>query len=228
MRYKEARNYKKRLVKGTLTQAHRRRVQQVIEEGPHGMWRLTKWARNRDGAYERGITPSLKQLDGTVAETVDEKASAFQATFFPQPPPADLSDTINFNYPDPIDFPPIIAHEIEEAVRSAKAGKAPGEDGIPNSLWHKLIGLPLIINTLVQLFNACVRVGYNPTHFSKSITVVLRKGGERDFQLAKSYRPVALLNTIGKFLESVIARRISYAVEFGYRRVSTDKLRAKS
>jgi hypothetical protein len=30
IRYKEARNYKKRLVKGTLTQAHRRRVQQVI------------------------------------------------------------------------------------------------------------------------------------------------------------------------------------------------------
>ncbi|OQD75645.1 hypothetical protein PENDEC_c006G04633 [Penicillium decumbens] len=105
MRYKEARNYKKRLVKGTLTQAHRRRVQQVIEEGPHGMWRLAKWARNRDGAYERGITPSLKQLDGTVAETVDEKASAFQAAFFPQPPPADLSDTTNFNYPDsPLSF----------------------------------------------------------------------------------------------------------------------------
>jgi len=83
MRYKEARNNKKRLVKGTLTQAHRRRVQQVIEEGPHGMWRLAKWARNRDGAYERGITPSLKQLDGTVAETVDEKASAFPSGILP-------------------------------------------------------------------------------------------------------------------------------------------------
>jgi hypothetical protein len=91
------------------------------------MWRLAKLARNRDGAYERGITPSLTQLDGTVAGTVDEKAPAFRAAFFPQPPLADLSDTTNFNYPHPIDFPPIIAHEIEEAVRSAKAGKAPGE-----------------------------------------------------------------------------------------------------
>ncbi|KAJ5819485.1 hypothetical protein N7474_005076 [Penicillium riverlandense] len=34
-----------------------------------------------------------------------------------------------------------------------------------------------------------------------------------DYQLAKSYRPVALLNTLGKFLEAVVARRISYAVE---------------
>ncbi|KAJ5820628.1 reverse transcriptase [Penicillium riverlandense] len=60
------------------------------------------------------------------------------------------------------------------------------------------------MNTLLQLFNACVRLGYSPTHFRKSITVVLRKGGERDFQLAKSYRPVAPLNTLGKFLESAV------------------------
>jgi hypothetical protein len=42
---------------------------------------------------------------------------------------------------------------------------------------------------------------------------VLRKAGDRDYQVAKSYRPVALLNTIAKFLESIVARRISYAVE---------------
>ncbi|KAJ5377092.1 hypothetical protein N7509_013978 [Penicillium cosmopolitanum] len=81
MRYKEARNYKKSLVKVTLTQAHRRRVQQIIEKGPHGMWHLAKCACNRDGAYECDITPSLKQTDGPFAETVDEKALAFQAAF---------------------------------------------------------------------------------------------------------------------------------------------------
>lgn len=43
--------------------------------------------------------------------------------------------------------------------------------------------------------------------------MVLRKQGKSDYQLAKSYRPVALLNTLGKFLEAVIARRISYAME---------------
>lgn len=42
---------------------------------------------------------------------------------------------------------------------------------------------------------------------------MLRKPGKKDYQIAKSYRPVALLNTLGKFLEAVIARRISYAVE---------------
>lgn len=43
--------------------------------------------------------------------------------------------------------------------------------------------------------------------------MVLCKAGDRDYQKAKSYRPVTLLNTIAKILESIIARRISYAVE---------------
>ncbi|KAI3184976.1 hypothetical protein DTO027I6_9891 [Penicillium roqueforti] len=217
MCYSEARNKKTRLVQKTLSRAHRRRVQQVIEDGPQGMWRLAKWARNRDGAYEKGITPSLKvqdpQAPGTLAETIEQKAEAFRTAFFPQPPPACLSDTVSFQYPPPIEFPPVTAQEIQEAVRGAKAGKAPGEDGIPNSLWHKLIEIPVILETLVQLFNACVYTGHNPSHFQRSITVVLRKQGKSDYQLAKSYRPVALLNTLGKFLEAVIARRISYAVE---------------
>jgi hypothetical protein len=178
---------------------------------------LAKWARNRDGAYEKGITPSLKiqdpQMPGTLAETVEQKAEAFRTAFSPKPPPADLSDTDSFQYPQQIEFPAVTAQEIQEAVRGAKAGKAPGEHGIPNSLWHKLIEIPVILETVVQLFNACINTGYNPSHFQPSITVMLRKQGKSDYQLAKSFRPVALLNTLRKFLEAVVARRISYAAE---------------
>ncbi|KAF7116131.1 hypothetical protein CNMCM5793_004151 [Aspergillus hiratsukae] len=181
------------------------------------MWRLAKWARKRDGAYEKGLTPSLqiqdRQTQGELAETVDQKAEAFRVTFFQQPPLADLSDIVSFNYLQPIEFPPITAQKIQEAVRTAKAGKASGEDGILNSLWHKLIDIPLILQVLGQLFNACMRARFNPSHFQHPITVVLRKEGKSDYQLAESYRPVALLNALGKFVEAVVAQRISYAVE---------------
>jgi hypothetical protein len=43
--------------------------------------------------------------------------------------------------------------------------------------------------------------------------VTLRKGGLRDFRQPKSYRLVALLNTLGKILESIVATRIVWAVE---------------
>jgi Reverse transcriptase (RNA-dependent DNA polymerase) len=45
------------------------------------------------------------------------------------------------------------------------------------------------------------------------ITVVLRKDSERDFRILDSCRPVALLNTLGKLLESIVATRLSYMIE---------------
>lgn len=212
--YSIERNNKARIVKRRLSKGHRRRVQEAIERGPRGMWQLAKWARNRQGSYERGITPSLKTNDGTLAETVDEKAGAFKTAFFPTPPPADLSDIENFEYPlDQIFFPPVIPHEVEQAILATGPNRAPGDDTWPNSLWHKLIKIPSVLEVLTTLFDACLRIGYNPQHFQQSITVVLRKAGDRDYQLAGSYRPVALINTLAKYLEAVVAKRISYAVE---------------
>jgi hypothetical protein len=127
------------------------------------------------------------------------------------PPEADLEDIESAEYPEPIDFPPIQEDEIAEAIRQAPADKAPGEDGIPNKIWRILA--PVITPALQHLFNACIRLGYNPEHFQQSVTVALRKEGERDFRILDSYRPVALLNTLGKFLEFIMATRLSYIIE---------------
>ncbi|KAG0157846.1 hypothetical protein PDIDSM_5357 [Penicillium digitatum] len=202
--YKAARNRKTRLIKIALRRYH-------ADE---------QMGKKSAGAYDQGVTPSIK-IPGGLAETVEEKAAAFQQAFFPVPPPADLSDidskVINHDPTEinrgPIRFPEITHQEIKQAVKASPPDKAPGEDGLPNSLWHKLIEIPTVLDTISRIYNACIRLGTNPTHFQKSITVVLRKAGKRDYQLAKSYRPVALLNTLGKFLEAVVARRISYAVE---------------
>lgn len=57
-------------------------------------------------------------------------------------------------------------------------------------------------------------MGYYPSHFKTSVTVVLRKpAGERDYTQAKSYRPIAILNTIGKIFETIMAQRLSYMTE---------------
>ncbi len=49
--------------------------------------------------------------------------------------------------------------------------------------------------------------------FRESITVVLRKPAKGDYTQPKSYRPIALLNTLGKALEKIMATRISWAAE---------------
>ena len=43
--------------------------------------------------------------------------------------------------------------------------------------------------------------------------MVLRKPGKPDYSDPAAYRPIALLNTIGKVLEAIVARRISDLAE---------------
>ena len=134
--------------------------------------------------------------------------------FFPQPPEADLSDLLHATEPPQLNFPSISIDEVKDAIKRVPADKAPGPDGLPNRVWKILMNsCDDFINVVTNIFDICVRTGYNPRYFQESIIFTLRKGGPRDFRLPKSYRPIALIQTLGKLLESVVAARISFAVE---------------
>jgi hypothetical protein len=49
--------------------------------------------------------------------------------------------------------------------------------------------------------------------FRHSKTVVLRKPQKPTYDVAKAYRPIALLNTLGKVLEKIVTRRVSALAE---------------
>ncbi|GES66033.1 hypothetical protein ATETN484_0014000100 [Aspergillus terreus] len=205
--YKDARNHKTHLVRKTLRNGHRQRVQEVTEDD-RGLWKLSKWARNRSTGA--ATTPTL-EFQGQTMRTPEAKAAAFRETFFPRPPPADLSNIGSFSYPEGLPFPLVTVEEVRHAIKRAPADKTPGDDGIPNRVLHWV--LPIIDIYLTDLFNACLSAGYNPRHFQVSVTMVLRKPGKSKYTEPKAFRPVSLLNTIGKALESVVAQRLSYAVE---------------
>ena len=107
--------------------------------------------------------------------------------------------------------PPITPREFQKAILGAKAGKAPGNTGIPNQVLHLALGAlqPILLPTM----DFCLKHGIHPNNWKTSITVTLRKPGKDDYSKPKSYRPIALLDTIGKVMESIIATRISYWVE---------------
>lgn len=71
----------------------------------------------------------------------------------------------------------------------------------------------IIVGHLAIVFNQSLRISYCLAHFRSLITVVLRKLDKDDYTIPKAYRPIALLNTIGKIMDAIIARRLSYLVE---------------
>lgn len=207
--YRLARNRKGRHIQKTLRSAHRQRVEEA-SASQSGLWKLVKWAKNRH-APSSACTPSLATPDGGLAEGPGEKAEVLRQSFFPPPSQADLSDIQGYQYPEPIDCPAITASEIKKAVRTAAPNKAPGADGITNRVLHET--LDILMPYLHKLFNACLEQGYCAAHFKETVTVVLRKPGKEDYSQPKSYRPIALLNTLGKVLDGVIANRLAYLAD---------------
>jgi hypothetical protein len=76
----------------------------------------------------------------------------------------------------------------------------------------KQLGKPLL-EYLQPLFQACFHYSYHPPHFKQSSTVALRKLGKGDYSAPAAQQSVALLNTLGKVIENVVACRITALIE---------------
>ncbi|KAI0998445.1 hypothetical protein K3495_g9750, partial [Podosphaera aphanis] len=126
---------------------------------------------------------------------------------------AEMDDIPGTIYPAELDnIPFTITHEeVEEVLKKLPNDKAPGPDGIPNRLLNEC--RTTLSKDLAEIFNACLSLGYHPKGFKESTTIVLRKPQKPRYDTPKSYRPIALLNTMGKLLEKLVANRISKAAE---------------
>lgn len=108
------------------------------------------------------------------------------------------------------DFPAVTSTEIIELSNRIPRGKAPGLDGVPvliirNVVRHK----PEVLR---DIFNMCLKGSVFPYSWKIAKLVLLRKG-DQPLEDRSSYRPICLLNTIGKFFERLIKTRIEKRLE---------------
>jgi hypothetical protein len=94
---------------------------------------------------------------------------------------------------------------VQEAIRGFTVGNAPISNGIPNRI---LKHLPqAAISLLVTLFNALLTIQYFPPEWKHARVVSILKPG-KDPVLPSSYRPISLVDTIGKLFEKTLLSRI--------------------
>jgi hypothetical protein len=110
-----------------------------------------------------------------------------------------------------VDMPNITLDEVEQKVMAAKAWKAPGDDGLPAMVWKQ--PWPVAQDRVLPLFRTSLIDGVLPDQWRCAKIIQLKKPGKGDYAIAKPWRPISLLSTLGKILEAVVADRISYAVE---------------
>ena len=98
---------------------------------------------------------------------------------------------------NPVDF--------QDAIRGLKVSKASGFHGTPNRALKHLSQLVILL--LVAIFNAILRTQYFPPVWKHNRLISILKPG-KDPALPSSYRPISLLDTIGKVFEKTLLSRI--------------------
>ncbi|KAM3560256.1 hypothetical protein ARSEF4850_003736 [Beauveria asiatica] len=173
------------------------------------IWKAAKYLKSGDESAF-GKVPQLVRADNTTTTTVEEQAEELLSTFFP-PLPDEIQDEAEESQRGPVPMPEITMEEVERQLCRAKSWKAPGEDGLPVAVWKEI--WPSVRNRVLSLFQASLDEGVLPDQWRHAKIIPLKKPGKENYAVAKTWRPISLLSTLGKILEAVIAERISYAVE---------------
>ena len=194
------------------------------------VWRLTAWYKG----IRRTGTPTLKDpRSGLEAISLEQKKSLFSDTFFPPPPVLEHEEEFTRNplvsREDTRKLEPLTLREVEAAMRSCANDTAPGISGVPYRAikwaWRSE-ARAVIFDTLSN----CLRAGFHAPQWRSSITVVIPKPGKPSYSSPRAYRPIQLLECLGKILEKIIASRLMFDIskfnlvpheQFGGRRASS-------
>ncbi|CAI9636447.1 unnamed protein product [Alternaria burnsii] len=181
-------------------------------------WRHYTWARRAqtwDKPQQAPTIPVL-QVDGKTFTTIEEKASLYARTIWPEVrnhTDGDPSSPIlpNFHDREQLSCNQFVTEkEVLDTIQDLSDRKAPGSDQISNELLKACSKelAPILADLFTDMFKQCVHL----KDFKHAITTLLLKPGKHP-ALPKSYRPVALLSCLGKVFEKLIANRFRYLAE---------------
>ena len=105
---------------------------------------------------------------------------------------------------DPKEVPPIMAWEVEAALRKMKNGKEAGKDRV--NIETLKAGDETIAKQLAKLYTKCITERHIPKTWKEANMVIFfKKGNRKDI---KNYRPICLLSNMHKLFTKIITTRL--------------------
>ena len=171
-------------------------------------WQLLRAAQPRMAAR----VDDLEVEDKWITNDAD-KAAMLANTFFPRLPPVSLPWHIQVNSiwqearpPAHLQIAPVTLTELYWACSRMRNKAAPGEDQLPIIIFKNCF--PTVSHFMQRLFTASLQLGSFPSQWKIARVITLRKPGKKSYSMARSYRPISLLNHLGKWLETLVNRRL--------------------
>ena len=107
---------------------------------------------------------------------------------------------------------PFSSHEFKSALIKCSDTSAPGPDKMSWRHWKLILSNVDCLSKVVDIADVCINLGHWPDYFKISTTIVIPKPNKQSYDNPKAFRPIVLLNTLGKLIEKVIAERIQFTV----------------
>ena len=146
--------------------------------------------------------------DATIISSNVDKANVFNHYFISQCQLNDDNSPLpDMNFPNDI---PVLENivltpdEVKDTLKSLKLGKASGPDGINNRVLKELAFE--LASPLCTLFNFSLSNSAVPTFWKEAnVTPIFKKDDPSEVSY---YRPISLLNTIGKVFEKLVHKHV--------------------
>ncbi|KAF4962820.1 hypothetical protein FSARC_9103 [Fusarium sarcochroum] len=211
MKHALNRNLGRREKNMTTRARNRRRYWDSFVEDGSNIWQSSRYlSPSPAGELTGDKVPPIKRGDGTITSDKAELTEELLSIFFPPLPNATEDAGLRPALREVVMLK-LTLEEMSGKVMAAKAWKAPGEDGLPEMVWKQL--WPVVRDRVLHLFRNSLREGELSARWKNAEIIPLKKPGKNDCKVAKSWRPISQLSTMGKIPEAIVADRVTYAVE---------------
>ncbi|GBN56197.1 Retrovirus-related Pol polyprotein from type-1 retrotransposable element R1 [Araneus ventricosus] len=153
---------------------------------------------------------TVRKADGSLTATTEEALQEHLNYNFPidsythSPSHAQIRNTCRIP-PSSNDDPMLTVQEVEAAVKNIRSKKAPGPDGLFGDIIKEAYAAKKVF--LTDIFNKWLLQGYFPNRWKEANLVLFNKTNRDDTSPA-AFRPICLLDALGKFLNRLLTQRI--------------------